>query len=206
MTTGDADERRADRAASLLEREYEYVSALIPFYRRVELGALVATAVLVTSALTTVAVLEAADPPKSAAAGVLLTTAACVPPFLLLLQFVAVVRLRRAAFYIRDRLRPLARELTGDERILGWEVSREVDMTLTGKGRLHGVILSVPLLPPLAAALGLASAGIAKGPSLLTWLVGVAACVASISIAGLVLSQNLVTVASPHAEPVDPPS
>jgi hypothetical protein len=201
MTAKVSGERREELAGSLLEREYEYVSALIPFYRRVELAVLAATALLVTSALTAVAVLEAAAHPRPTAEGAILTAAACAPPFLLLLQAMAVIRLRRAALYIRDRLRPLAVGLTGEERILGWEVSREVGMTLTGGGRVHSVISSASLLPPLAVGVGLAFAGIAVCPSALTIVLGSIACVATVSIAGFVLHQNLVAVPTPQKNP-----
>jgi hypothetical protein len=101
--------------------EFQFVSGLIPFYRRVELTVLAGTGLVISGVVAALAALEAAENPNAAAEGILLAVGASAPTFLLLVENMALTRLRRASLYIAKDLHPLALRLTGREEVLRWE-------------------------------------------------------------------------------------
>jgi len=100
-----------DRAVQILIAEYQYVSGLIPFYRRAELVALAATGAVLSVMVAALATLEAADETQRHAEGILLTLGAWVPVLLLLVEAMALTRLMRASRYIINCLNPIACDL-----------------------------------------------------------------------------------------------
>src|SRR4249919_601515 len=97
-----------DRAIQVLVAEFQFVSGLIPFYRRAELIVLGATGALLSVMVAALATLEAADESQRQAEGILLTLGAWVPVLLLLIEVMALTRIMRASRYIYRCLHPLA--------------------------------------------------------------------------------------------------
>ncbi|MCH7485108.1 MAG: hypothetical protein IIA90_08185, partial [Chloroflexi bacterium] len=95
--------------------EFNFVSALIPFYRRVEMTALIGTAVVIGAVVGAVASLEDATKPNREVEAILLSLAPWVTVLLLLVQIMALTRIRRAALYIKNVLRPLVQQLTNKD-------------------------------------------------------------------------------------------
>jgi hypothetical protein len=115
-------DEKDQRALQLVLAEFQFVSGLIPLYRGVETTALGGTGLVVSGIVAALAALESSDTPKAAAEGVLLSAGAWAPVVLLLIEIMALTRVARASAYIADYLHPLARELTGDDRVLQWEL------------------------------------------------------------------------------------
>jgi len=111
-----------DRAAQLLVAEFQFVSGLIPFYRRAELIVLGATGALVSVTVAALATLEAAEGSQRQAEGVLLVFGSWVPVMLLLIEVMALTRIARASRYICAHLHPLACKL-GRRKLLQFEHS-----------------------------------------------------------------------------------
>jgi hypothetical protein len=116
----DADARKGD-AVSLLVSEYEFVENLIPLYRHYELSVLAGLGLVISALVAAVAAIEAGEDPNRSAEAILLAAGAWAPVFLMLVEIVALTRIRRASLYITKCLRPLAQELTGEEKVLRWE-------------------------------------------------------------------------------------
>jgi hypothetical protein len=113
--------RATDTRIEILLAEYGWVSGQITFYRQVEVTALGATGVVLSAVVSVVAVLEGGKPSNRAAEATLLSASAWAPTLLLLVEIMALTRIRRAALYILEYLRPLACSLAGDEELLQWE-------------------------------------------------------------------------------------
>jgi len=123
-----SDDRRHD-AVSLVVSEYEFVESLIPVYRHFELSVLAGAGLVMSAVIAAVAAIESGDDPNRDVEAILFATAAWAPVFLLLLEIVALTRIRRASLYITRSLRPLARELTTEEkRLLCWERAPTADL------------------------------------------------------------------------------
>jgi len=119
----DSTAPATDKRIEIFLAEYQWVSSQIPFYRQVEVTALGASAIILSAVASVVAVLESGEgAPDRAAEGTLLAVSAWAPTLLLLVEIMALSRIRRAALYIRDHLRPRACSLTGDQDLLRWEV------------------------------------------------------------------------------------
>jgi hypothetical protein len=203
MSDGD------DRAAQILIAEYQYVSGLIPFYRRAELIALTATGALLSVIVAALATLEAADEVQRQAEGILLVFGAWVPVLLLLVEAMALTRLMRASRYILDCLNPIACEL-GQPGLLEFERSPGAQLMAGMKARKasaksmkagsdgesdtdhHGVrerfaiffFSSTPVVMAMAAAsIGLALGGIVLDFRLLTLLAGAPAAASAVVVA-----------------------
>ena len=122
-----------DARVQVLLAEYEFVTGLIKYYRDVELRALFGTGLVLTAVAAAVAAIESTDAPAGpnrGAEALLLAIAALVPSVLLIIVIMAKSRGMRAVVYVRDGLRPLARELTGHQGLLEWE-TRASDLTKT---------------------------------------------------------------------------
>jgi hypothetical protein len=165
---------RDDRAINILASEYSFVSGLIPFYRTVEITALGGTGVTIAVLLGFVGALEATSDPNRSLEAALVSLASIVPAVLLLLELMALTRIMRASAYIRNRIFPIARELTSREDLLQWEFSptRELVGELTTSER-HGppsrftklFASSAPVVTAIVtAAVGLPIAGVALAP------------------------------------------
>ncbi|HXR31868.1 MAG TPA: hypothetical protein VN752_12085 [Solirubrobacterales bacterium] len=197
-----------DRAVQILIAEYQYVSGLIPFYRRAELIVLAATGALLSVMVAALATLEAAEEAQRHAEGILLTLGAWVPVLLLLIEAMALTRLMRASRYILDCLNPIACDL-GQASLLEFERSPGAQLLAGMKGRRvsttpknagsggkpdavhHGVrerfaiffFSSTPVIMAMvAASIGLALGGIILDFRLLTLLAGGPAAVSATAV------------------------
>lgn len=117
-----------DRAVQLLVAEFQFVSGLIPFYRRAELIVLGATGALVSVMVAALATLEAAEGSQRQAEGVLLVFGSWVPILLLLIEVMALARIARASRYIDGHLRKMASELGGLKELFKFEHSPRVEV------------------------------------------------------------------------------
>ncbi len=181
-----------DRAVQILVAEYEFVSSLIPFYRRAELVALAATGALLSVVVAALATFEAADEPQRHAEGILLAFGAWVPVLLLLVEAMALTRLMRASRYILNCLNPIACDL-GRPGLLGFERSPGAQLLAGMRARRahRGVrerfaiffFSSTPVIMAMAAAsIGLALGGIILDFRPLTLLAGAPAAISAAAV------------------------
>lgn len=205
VSASELDARsRDDRAATILSNEYTFVSGLIPFYRRVEIGALGGTGTTIAALLAFIGVLETAADPDRPLEATILSLAALVPLVLLLLELMALMRIMRASAYIRRELYPLAVSLTSRPRVLRWEFSPTQDLLESiAVGREPGpsprfaklFASSAPVITAIVlAAVGLPLAGVALDPS--DWLaparlVGYAAAAIAFAIGSYAILSTL---------------
>jgi ClpA/ClpB-like protein len=184
--------RRRELAASMLEREYEFVSGMIPFYRRVELTALGGAGLVVSSVLAAVAAL-AGKGSHEAVEGGLLAGAAWGPAILLLVEAMALTRMRRASLYLRNSLRPLVVELTGEPRLLQWELAPSAALREAGHGRVAGMMVSSAgiVLAMALSTLAMSAIGIAIHPTAATLALGLSATAFALAITAYGLSITL---------------
>jgi hypothetical protein len=169
---GVSGEPASDRRIDIVLAEYAWASGLLPFYRQVEMTALGASGVVLSAVASVVAVIESGEGPDRVAEATLLSAAAWAPTVLLLIEIMALVRIRRAALYIREYLRPLARDLAGDTRLLRWEeLSPEELFFARSEGsrwrrRIAGAMVSsLPVVLAIAfMTCALAAAGAAMHP------------------------------------------
>jgi hypothetical protein len=120
QTRGDAPPANRE-ALDVFLAEYQWATGLLPFYRQIEVTVVGASALLVSAVASVVAVLEGGESADRSAEAALLSAAAWGPTLLLLLELMALTRIQRAAFYIRDYLAVPMRELAGREDLLRWE-------------------------------------------------------------------------------------
>jgi hypothetical protein len=196
----------------VLLAEFEFVSGLIRYYRDVELRALVGTGLVLSGVAAVYGALESADTPQPAAQAILLSVASWVPALLLLIVLMAKVRGLRGVFYVRDHLRPHAIELTGDDRVLGWEVHastilfrefdrgadariwRTIARPLMGKGVVKSLLSGMPLMVMmLVTSVGLAAGGILVDPRAEIAAIGGAAALTGVVLCALGFAFTRVT-------------
>ena len=123
----------------VLLAEFEWVAGLIRYYREVELKALGATGLVLSAVAAAYAALESGTAAAQEAEGHVFAGAACVPAFLVPVVLMANMRGLRAVVYVREWLRPLACELTGDRRYLAWEMIAQKLLVAVGGGFATGV-------------------------------------------------------------------
>jgi hypothetical protein len=197
-----------NQAVQILVAEYQYVSGLIPFYRRAELIVLAATGALLSVIVAALATLEAAEEAQRHAEGILLTLGAWVPVLLLLIEAMALTRLMRASRYILDYLNPIACDLgrpgllefersPGTQLLAGMRAqSASTNLKNAGSGSKsdtaqHTIrerfaiffFSSTPVILAMAAAsIGLALGGIILDFRLLTLLAGAPAAASATAV------------------------
>lgn len=140
-------------ATTIMVAEYEFVSRLIPMYRRVEMTAVAGAGVAVAAILGAIGVLEAANEVDRVAQAVILGSAPWVFLLLVLIQITALVRINRASAYISEYLKPLAEVLGERSDLLRFEqVHTRALLTSSREGALiiRVFITSAPMI--LAAA------------------------------------------------------
>lgn len=185
--------------------EFQFLSGLIPFYRRVELTVLAGTGLVISAVVAALAALEAAEDPQASAEGILLAAGAWAPAFLLLVENMALTRLRRVSLYIAQDLHPLAKCLTGRGEVLRWErgparrLMESVELYEQGRtGPRRGLLSlfvrerpvamfasSIPLLVTIAVtSLVFAVAGVLIDFTLLNLGVGGIAAVCALTLGG----------------------
>src|SRR5687767_7144569 len=76
---GVSPDRLNAAATEVLLAEFQFLSGLIPFYRRVELTVLGGTGLVISAAVAALAALEAAADPQARAEGILLAAGAWAP-------------------------------------------------------------------------------------------------------------------------------
>jgi hypothetical protein len=159
---------RDELAAQLLVAEFEFVSQLIPFYRRFEITALAGTGLVISAAVAAGASLISGENPDREAAGVVLGIAAWGPTLMLLVEIMALTRLRRASRYIARTLHPLAQELTQRTDILCWELApTDALFEARTEGRFWRSSLNTAVSSePLILAMALSSVGVTVGSAL----------------------------------------
>jgi hypothetical protein len=113
---------------AILLSEYDFVSSLVPFYRRVEITVLGGAGLTISALLGLIAALEGGESPNRAVEADILALASWVPALLLVLELMALVRIARASAYIRSQLYPLAVMVTGQESVLQWEFGPTTDL------------------------------------------------------------------------------
>lgn len=152
MATGPTNQD----AVSIFLAEYEFVSQLIPFYRRIEMTALAGSAAVIGAVVAAISTMEGRDQPDRAAEATLLSLGSWVTVLLLLIQIMALTRIRRAALYIREELSPKAKELSGGVELLQWETRHSKILKASQRNRLlKGVagvfVTSVPVTAAIFA-------------------------------------------------------
>ena len=176
----DQSADRDELATQILIAEFEFVSQLIPFYRRFEITALAGTGLVISAAVAAAAALISGDHPDRVAAAVVLGLEDGAAALMLLVEVMALTRLRRASGY--DRARPAsagAAPRRAGKDVLCWELAPTDTLFEFGaegrfwKRTLNTVVSSTPLIVAMTlGALGLtigcavverAAAGIATG-------------------------------------------
>lgn len=179
-----------DRAVQVLVAEFQFVSGLIPFYRRAELVVLGATGALLSVMVAALATLEAADEGQRQAEGLLLALGAWVPVLLLLVEVMALARITRASRYIERVLRPRACAL-GQAKLLEFERSPSAELLPETSGWLArvrrtftiAVFSSASLILVVAiASTALAVAGMIRDWSSLTLCFGAPAVLSALGL------------------------
>jgi hypothetical protein len=174
---------------AILIAEYQFVSGLIPFYRRVEMAALAGTGLTLSAVAAALTALQATAKPSHSAEAVLLACAAWVPAFLLLIESVALARLSRASAYIEVVLQPIAFDLTGNPKLLAFEhhpsgpILDRTDRNGRRRGVMQFIMTSTPLIlamcfPSLVLGIG----GIARDPRPLIVGIGGVACFFAVGV------------------------
>ena len=124
-----------ERAIQLLISEHTFVSGLIPFYRRVEVTALVGTGLGLATLLGFIGTLEAAPSDHRSLEADIVALASWLPTMLLLIELMALARILRASSYISTQLYPLAVKLSGEEDVFLWEFSPGAKLIEGAKGK-----------------------------------------------------------------------
>jgi hypothetical protein len=161
---------RHDRVAAILLSEYQFVSSMVPFYRRVEMSVLAGAGLTISALLALIAALEGTESPNRAVEADILALATWVPALLLVLELMALLRIARASAYIRSQLYPLAVLTTGEKSVLQWEFGPTLDLLSSAElrsrfwqGSVRWLISSAPVVVALmvaAAALPVAASAI----------------------------------------------
>lgn len=190
---------RDELATQILVAEFEFVSQLIPFYRRFEITALAGTGLVVSAAVAAGASLISGENQDRVAAGLVLGIAAWGPALMLLVEVMALTRLRRASRYIAQELHPLAQELTGRSAILQWELAPTDKLFESGtesgfwRATLNTMVSSMPLIVAMVlSSVGLTAASAVVEPTVGGVTSGLTAVVVATVFAayGIVFSQR----------------
>lgn len=176
---------RDERAVQILVAEFEFVSQLIPFYRRFEITALAGTGLVISAAVAAAASLISGDHPDRGAAAIVLGIAAWGPALMLLVEVMALTRLRRASRYIAKALHPLAQDLTGRHDILCWELAPTEWLfgSSSSETLWHRTLNTVVSSTPLIVAMALGSVGLTVGSAVVQTTTAGIACGGSAVVA-----------------------
>ncbi|MEE8608914.1 MAG: hypothetical protein V3S55_15020 [Nitrospiraceae bacterium] len=139
-------------ATAIMVAEYQFVSRLIPMYRRVEMTAVAGAGVAVAAILGAIFALEAADKVDRVAQATLLGLAPWVFFLLVLIQITALVRINRASAYISQYLKPLADHLGERSDLLEFEQVHTRALLTSSRGWSLIVRVFVTSAPMIVAA------------------------------------------------------
>jgi hypothetical protein len=186
------DEEGRTPAVELLTAEYQYVSGLIPYYRGVEMLVLAGTGIVASAALAASAALMSGENPRPSVAAIVLVAAAWGPALLLMVEATALVRIRRASLFIREKLYSVAEELTGRRDVLTFEhdpakylrsdlAERGVSKSQLGRIDLVGASVGIVAIPVVTTG-GMAAGGVLIDGSPASCLIGSGALACALTL------------------------